>query len=482
MSARVLIIDSDVGAATVLAREASNGGHEVVTVGDAASARTRVSSFSPDVIVLSERLPDGSGLALMEELRSQLSHSVFLLIGENAGSQEQSLHQGAFDSVDRTTEPRALLMRVERAIEHALLRRLVAEAQAEWSPKIEFTLLGDSPAMERLRSRLDGLATADDTALLITGESGVGKGVLARAVHFRSKRSNEPFVGVDCVSVAPSQLDVELFGQEASAASAGAMVRPGRVEAVQGGTLFLDEVTELDASLQQKLLRLLEEGEYVRAGGTTSRKFTARVVAATSRDLAQAVEEGRFRADLRQRLEGMMLEAPPLRDRGEDVFLLADRYATQRARAHGRNRPILSAEVREALATYPFPGNLRELCAMIDEALWLHREDDTLTLDDFPVLMRYRAETQGRSGFGSNAPRSGLVATGAAAQFGTQMRMAGNAPPPSLGVIRERHADQERLKLVEALEQSGGNVSRAARTVGMSRYQMLRRLAKYGLR
>jgi len=416
----------------------------------------------------------------MEELHSQFPQSVFVLISEGTGSHEESLNHGAFDSIDRGTEPRALVLRIERAIEHALLRRLVAEAQAEWGPKIEFTLLGDSPAMELLRSRVDALAVAEDTALLITGESGVGKGVLARAVHFRSGRSNEPFVGVDCVSVAPSQLDIELFGQESSAASAAGTVHHGRVEAVQGGTLFLDEVTELDASLQQKLLRLLEEGEYVRAGGTTTRKFTARVVAATSRDLAQAVEEGRFRADLRQRLEGMMLEAPPLRDRGEDVFLLADRYATQRARAHGRNRPILSAEVREALSTYPFPGNLRELCAMIDEALWLHREDDTLTLDDFPVLLRYRAETQGRSGFGSSPPRSGLVSTGPA--YATQMRMTANAPPPSLGVIRERHADQERLKLVEALEQSGGNVSRAARTVGMSRYQMLRRLAKYGLR
>jgi DNA-binding NtrC family response regulator len=415
----------------------------------------------------------------MEELRSQFSHSVFVLITEGAGSHEQSLNHGAFDSVDRNTEPRALQLRVERAVEHALLRRLVAEAQAEWAPKIEFTMLGDSPAMERLRSRVDSLANVDDRALLITGESGVGKGVLARALHFRSKRANEPFVGVDCVSVAPSQLDVELFGQEPSSATPGS-TRPGRVEAVQGGTLFLDEVTELDASLQQKLLRLLEEGEYVRAGGNTARKFTARVVAATSRDLAQAVEEGRFRADLRQLLEGMKLDVPPLRDRGEDVFLLADRYATQRARAHGRNRPVLSAEVRDALSTYPFPGNLRELCAIFDEALWLHREDETLNLEDFPVLMRFRSDTQGRSGYGSSPPRSGLVATGP--QYATQMRMTANAPPPSLGVIRERHADQERLKLVEALEQSGGNVSRAARTVGMSRYQMLRRLAKYGLR
>lgn len=480
MSARVLIIDSDVGAATMLAREASAGGHEVVTVGDAAQARTRVSSFSPDVIVLSERLPDGTGLALMEELRPQLSQSVFVMISEHAGAHEESLQHGAFDSVDRDSEPRALFMRVERAIEHALLRHLVAEAQAEWAPKIEFALLGDSAEMERLRTRLDKLASADDSAILITGESGVGKGLIARAVHFRSKRVSEPFVGVDCVSISPSQLDVELFGQEPSGGASGGAVRPGRVEAVQGGTLFLDEVTELDGSLQQKILRMLEDGEYMRVGGTTPRKFSGRIVAATSRDLRQAVSEGRFHMDLKQKLEDVMLEVPPLKDRGEDVFVLADRYATQRARTHGRNRPVLSAEVREGLSTYPFPGNLRELCAMIDEALWLHREDDMLNIDDFPVLVRYLAETQGVSGFGSAPPRSGFVVN--APQYATAMRMTANAPPPSLGVIRERHADQERIKLVEALEQSGGNVSRAARTVGMSRYQMLRRLAKYGLR
>ncbi len=480
MSARVLIIDSDVGAATMLAREASAGGHEVVTVGDAAQARARVSSFSPDVIVLSERLPDGTGLALMEELRPQLSQSVFVMITEHRGAHEEPLEHGAFDSVDRESEPRALLMRIERAIEHALLRRLVAEAQAEWAPKIEFALLGDSPEMERVRGRLEQLAPHEDSAILITGESGVGKGLIARAIHFRSKRVGEPFVGVDCVSISPSQLDVELFGQEPTASTSGAAARPGRVEAVQGGTLFLDEITELDGSLQQKLLRMLEDGEYVRVGGSTPRKFTGRVVAATSRDLHKAVEEGRFHADLKQRLENVTIEVPALRDRGEDVFLLADRYATQRARAHGRNRPVLSAEVREGLSTYPFPGNLRELCAMIDEALWLHRDDDMLNIEDFPVLVRYRAETQGTSGYGSAPPRSGFVMN--APQYATQLRMTANAPPPSLGVIRERHADQERIKLVEALEQSGGNVSRAARTVGMSRYQMLRRLAKYGLR
>ncbi len=480
MSARVLIIDSDVGAATMLAHEASTGGHEVVTVGDAAQARTRVSSFSPDVVVLSERLPDGTGLALMEELRPQLSQSVFVMISERSGAHEESLQHGAFDSVDRDSEPRALFMRVERAIEHALLRRLVAEAQAEWAPKIEFALLGDSPEMERVRGRLEHFASVEDSAVLITGESGVGKGLIARAVHFRSKRVGEPFVGVDCVSISPSQLDVELFGQEPSGGTSGGVVRPGRVEAVQGGTLFLDEITELDGSLQQKILRMLEEGEYVRVGGHIPRKFTGRVVAATSRDLRKAVEDGRFHADLKQRLENVTLDVPSLKDRGEDVFLLADRYATQRARAHGRNRPVLSSEVREGLLTYPFPGNLRELCAMIDEALWLHRDDDMLNLDDFPVLLRYRMETQGSSGFGSAPPRSGFVVN--APQYATQMRMTANAPPPSLGVIRERHADQERIKLVEALEQSGGNVSRAARTVGMSRYQMLRRLAKYGLR
>jgi DNA-binding NtrC family response regulator len=433
------------------------------------------------VVVLSQHLPDAIGLTLLEELRGQLNQSAFVLITENVETPEvtEALRHGAFDCVARATDPPTLLLRVQRAAEHALLRRLVAEAQAEWTSRIEFALLGDSSAMEHLRSRVDALAKEDLAPVLVTGESGVGKAVLARAIHFRSARANEPFVMVDCASVVPTQLDVELFGHEPSVSSTPGLAKAGRVETAQGGTLFLDEVTELDSSLQQKLLRLLEEREYTRGGGGPARKFLGRVIAATSRDLAQAVEEGRFRADLRQRLEGMSLQVPPLRERGEDVFLLADRYATQRARAHGRARPILAAEVREALSTYPFPGNVRELCAMIDEALWLHRED-TLTLDDFPVLLRYRAESQGVSAFGSAPPRSGLIS--AIPHSATQMRMTANAPPPSLGVIRERHADQERIKLVEALEQSGGNVSRAARTVGMSRYQMLRRLAKYGLR
>jgi len=481
MSARILIIDSEVGAASALSHEATTAGHEVVTASDAVSARAKVSLFSPDVVVLAPRLPDGTGLALLEELRGQFNQSVFVLIVESTEAQEvsQALHHGAFDCVDRGTDPQTLLLRVGRAAEHALLRKLVAEAQAEWEPHIEFALLGDSPVMERLRSRIDVLAGAEDPAVLILGESGIGKGVLARAVHFRSNRAHEPFVAVDCASVSPSQLDVELFGHEPSATTTTGLAKTSRVEAVQNGSLFLDEVIELDASLQHKLLRMLDEREYVRAGGGATHKFTGRVVAATSRDLSRAVEEGRFLPELKQRLELVMLEVPPLRERGEDVFLLADRYATQRARAHGRARPVLAAEVREALATYPFPGNLRELCAMIDEALWIHHED-TLTLDDFPVLLRYRAETQGRSGFGSSPPRSGLVS---AVPIGPNaMRMTANAPPPSLGVIRERHADQERLKLVEALELSGGNVSRAARQVGMSRYQMLRRLAKYGLR
>jgi DNA-binding NtrC family response regulator len=481
MSARILIINSDVEAATALSREASEAGHEVVTAGDAASARLRVSTFSPDVVVLTWQLPDATGLALLEELRGQLTQSVFVLVSDQPDPHRtvEALEHGAFDCVSADTEPHALLMRIERAAEHALLRRVVAEAHAEWATQIEFVMLGDSPAMEQLRSRIEALAASDETAALITGESGVGKSVLARAIHLKSRRSNEPFVVVDCASVAPSQLDAELFGHEPAASTDSTPPRPGRLEAAQGGTLFLDEITELDAPLQQKLLRLLEEGEYVRAGGGPPRKFDARVIASTSRDLGRAVEEGRFREDLRQRLERVKLVVPPLRERGEDVFLLADRYATQRARAQGRTRPVLAAEVREALATYPFPGNVRELCAMIDEALWLHHED-TLTLDDFPVLLRYRAESEGRSAFGSSPPRSGLMST--LPQGASGLRMTANAPPPSLGVIRERHADQERIKLVEALEQSGGNVSRAARQVGMSRYQMLRRLAKYGLR
>jgi transcriptional regulator with GAF, ATPase, and Fis domain len=271
-------------------------------------------------------------------------------------------------------------------------------------------------------------------------------------------------------------------------------LKPGRVESAGRGTLFLDEIGELDLPVQAKLLRLLEEREYTRVGSNAPRRLSARIITATNRDLSRAVVEGRFRADLRYRLEVFVLEVPPLRDRGEDVILLAEHYAEDSARALGRPVPVFARDVREALGTYPFPGNVRELRNMVEQAHLLASTDE-LTLDEFPVLAKFQSGWQPptathhrlsarpppppNGSIQAPAPRTSFVAPQGG---GGSLSVRVSGAPPSLGLIRERYAEHERHRLVEALEASGGNVSRAARQVGLSRYQLLRRLAKYGLR
>jgi len=494
MSARIMIVDDDTGYASALARHFTRAGHEAVTLGSAAAAKTQAPTFAPDVIVVDQKLPDASGLDFIEELRPLVRESVFVVVSAypDVDVAVASMRRGAFDYFAKGTDLQESGVRIERAIDHAQLKRRVAEAELSQSERADELLIGDSPAMERLRSRLRALAASEDTTALILGETGVGKGLVARAVHMLSKRAAEPFVAVDCTTIPATLVESELFGHEKGAFSGASSLKPGRVESAARGTLFLDEIGELELPVQAKLLRLLEEREYTRVGGTTPRKLAARIITATNRDLARATEEGRFRADLRYRLEVFVLEVPPLRDRGDDVFLLSEHYATESARALGRPVPLFSREVRDAMRTYPFPGNVRELRNMVEQALLLSATDE-LTLDDFPVLAKLQSGWQPPTathhrlsarppapGAPTNGgPRSSILPT----QGSTpplSVRVSG--APPSLGLIRERYAEHERARLVEALEVSGGNVSRAARQIGMSRYQLLRRLSKYGLR
>ncbi|MCA9601756.1 MAG: sigma 54-interacting transcriptional regulator, partial [Myxococcales bacterium] len=258
------------------------------------------------------------------------------------------------------------------------------------------------------------------------------------------------------------------FGYEKGAFSGADRPKTGRVEAAGRGTLFLDEIGELEMPMQAKLLRLLEEREFTRVGSTRARRLDARIITATNRRLDRAVREGKFRADLRYRLAVFVVELPPLSERGEDVLLLARHFADERARVLGRPPLAFHHEVVDALPRYPFPGNVRELRNMVEQAVVLAR-DDELVLDDFPVLARTHVRTSLLPpGIGEMRPSS--------------------MPPPRLGAsrtlaeIRERHQDDEQRQLVAALDASRGNVTLAARRLGLSRFQLLRRLKKYGLR
>ncbi len=498
MSARIMIVDDDAGYANALARHFSRAGHEAVTSSSAAAARSQAPTFSPDVVVLDQRLPDASGLDFLEELKPLARDAVFVMVTAypEVDQAVSSMRRGAFDYFAKGTDLNESSMRIERAVDYAQIRRRVVEAENTQTEQVDSLLIGESAAMERLRSRLRSLAASDDTTALILGETGVGKGLVARAVHMLSKRASDPFVAVDCTTIPATLVESELFGHEKGAFSGASAMKPGRVEAAGRGTLFLDEIGELELPVQAKLLRLLEEREYTRVGGNATKKLAARIITATNRDLARAVDEGRFRADLRFRLEVFVLEVPPLRDRGEDVILLADHYAAESSRALGRNVPVLSREIRDAMRTYPFPGNVRELRNMVEQALLLAGTDE-LTLDEFPVLAKFQSGWQPPTAThrllqsvrppppanaNSLAPRTSQKPSSIYASAAPPLSVRVSGAPPSLGIIRERYAEHERARLVEALEGSGGNVSRAARQIGMSRYQLLRRLAKYGLR
>lgn len=476
------------GYANALSRHLLRLDHDVTHVRDAGAARAQAASLAPDVVVIDQRLPDASGFALFEELRKTLRPgAVFLLMTAfpDVDTAVATMRLGAFDYFEKGSDPRASILRIERALDHAQLRRRVAEAQAEQSLKARATLIGDSPAMERLRARLDALAASDDTMVLITGETGVGKGLVARSIHLDSGRAADPFVAVDCTTIPNTLVESELFGHEKGAFSGASGVRPGRVESAERGTLFLDEIGELELPIQAKLLRLLEEREYTRVGSNQVRKLSARIISATNRDLARAVEERRFRADLRFRLEVFVLDVPPLRERQEDVFFIAAYYIAERARALGRHPPTLSGPVRDVMSKYPFPGNVRELKNMVEQALLL-ADHSELTLDEFPVLAKFHAGWQPPPpGFRQSqrppGPMSGRALDPSARLAAPRLPSMG-AGQVGLRTIRERHGAAERARLIEAVEQAEGNITRAARGLGLSRFQLLRRLTKYGLR
>jgi transcriptional regulator with PAS, ATPase and Fis domain len=315
-------------------------------------------------------------------------------------------------------------------------------------------LIGASSAVADLRARVRDLGRAQRTTVLLSGESGTGKGVVARLIHALSSHRNEPFVHLDCASLPPTLAESELFGCERGAFTGADRARVGKLEAARRGTLFLDEIGELDATLQAKLLRVLEERTFERVGGVTPIRFEARVIAATHRDLAQAVAQGRFRFDLYHRLSVLPLRIAPLRERGDDVVTLSAHFVEHFAALLDKPLSPLSARAHEQLRAYDFPGNVRELRNLIERAAILSPSPDLSE-----TLIR-ELEACGHARDRQREDEGGSV-------IGFR-----------LGV--DRLDDFEDRLLSEALEVAGGSATRAAALLGISRFAVQRRRRKRG--
>jgi DNA-binding NtrC family response regulator len=327
----------------------------------------------PDLVCIDYGLPDMSGDKLLKEIVLRNNELPVIIISgqEEISIAVQLLKSGARDYITKDEHTKDLLWRsVMNIRENHVLREEVASLREQLQTQYSFegTIIGNSPAITRTFNLMQK-AIRSNINVSITGETGTGKEVVARTIHYNSDRKKKPFVAINMAAIPSELAESELFGHEKGAFTGAVNQKKGKFEEAAGGTIFLDEIGEMDLSLQVKLLRVLQEREVVRVGGNKPIPFDVRVITATHKTLADEVKKGRFREDLYFRVIGLPIHLPPLRDRGNDLYLLAKQFISEAAKLNGVKPPSLSSQAREKLASYPFPGNIRELKAVIDLAV-----------------------------------------------------------------------------------------------------------------
>jgi DNA-binding NtrC family response regulator len=469
---RALIVDDEETYARSLLRLLARRGVAADHAAGFQDALARARKRSYDLVLLDYLLPDGSGLDLIPPLRA-LRPAPRILMMTAFGTIEnavEAMRRGAWDYVTKSTATDGIVERVLETRRLAEAQPVAARPQVDGRPA---GLLGDSPAMKEVRARLAEVARSPDTTVLLQGESGTGKGVAARAIHSLSARAEEPLVTVDCVALPPTLAESELFGHEKGAFTSADRMRPGKLELCGRGTVLLDEIGDMEPALQGKLLRVLEERTFERVGGVRALPFTARVIAASHRDLGVLVEEKRFRLDLYHRLMVFPIALPPLRERGDDVLLLAEKLFSEFGARLGKQFAPLGEEVRRALVGYGFPGNVRELKNVVERAAILSRGGEI----DVEVLPERIVGAAAKA----TATTTTTTATATATATATITEPSGGDVEVRFRPGKDSLEDLERKLLEEALRRAGGRKTKAAELLGISRYALMRRVEKYGL-
>ena len=443
----ILIVDDEANIRSSLAGALGREGYQADAAATLAEAKAKVRE-AYDLILLDVRLPDGSGLDLLSEVMTAAPETAVIMMSGHATIDDavRATRLGAFDFLEKPVSLERLLVLLRNASSRVALAAENRRLRYAW----EAPIIGRSPAIRHLLEEIER-AGPSAARVLIQGEHGSGKELVARALHASGPRRTQPFVAVNCSAIPEELIESELFGHERGAFTGATQSRRGCFEEAHGGTLFLDEVGDLSPRAQTKLLRVLQEGELMRVGGSRTLKVDPRVIAASNRDLQGLVRAGAFREDLYFRLAVIPLAVPPLRERAEDLALLVEHFAARLAQDAGRRPRRFSAEALDRLRRYPFPGNVRELRNLVER-----------------LIIMTEAETIGSGEIAAVLPAPVDAAPVAAGGDGDAARLA--------DAVREF----ERRQIEAALKAAGGNVTEAASRLGLERshlYKKMRKLA-----
>ena len=371
MADKILIADDEPSNRKILAQELTHKGFAVDTARGGREALAKIESAPPDLVILDYMMPDLSGLDVLKELRKRGSDTPVILITAY-GSVERAVEvmkAGAYDFITRPFDPDHIELVVRKAIERQTLKREV-EVLSEESRDRYHLIVGDSPKM-KLAVDMARKAAASNSTVLLLGESGTGKELFARFIHNQSERAGRPFIAINSVGLSKELLESDLFGHEQGAFTGAHRLKKGKIELANGGTIFFDEIGDISREMQAKLLRFLQEREFERVGGVTPISVDVRVIAATNRDLGAAVKSGAFRDDLYHRLNVVAITPPPLRERKEDISILAEFFLRRFSIAARRSVTQISEEAQARMMAYDWPGNVRELANAIEHAVVL---------------------------------------------------------------------------------------------------------------
>jgi DNA-binding NtrC family response regulator len=447
---RVLVIDDEVNAAAAVEELLIEDGYEAMKANDAAEGLRLLETFEADVVLTDLRMPGMDGLALLAKVKEMRPETMVIVMTAygTVKTAVQAMKLGAEDYLGKPVDVEELEVVLQRAVERKEMRVETRNLRERLEHKYRFdNLVGESPEMLAAFKTVRQVA-ASSASVMLLGESGTGKELFAQALHQNSARRSKPFIKVACAALPETLLESELFGHEKGSFTGALFTRAGRFEMANGGTLFLDEIGDITPTVQVKLLRFLESREFERVGGNRTFKVDVRIVVATHRDLQKRIAEGSFREDLYYRLNVIQLHIPPLRERGNDIALLAHHFLTKYAEANGKDVRKISDEALARLLKHPWPGNVRELENAIERAVVL-ADSPTLGDSHFPTLRRAEA----------------VIPTGST---------RGRAPIP--GSTLE---DIERDAILRTLEAVDGSTSRAAAMLNISPRKIQYKLKEY---